>query len=335
MGVVYRAHDTSLGRDVALKVLRPGEHLFGDALARFRREAQSLARLHHRHIVTVHSIGDHEGSVYFTMDLVEGKTLADLISDGDLGTARSVKLLRQVASAIAYAHDRGIVHRDLKPHNILVDGAGDAYVVDFGLARDAAAGRPDQPTLKTATGQLLGTPAYMSPEQARGDAARIGEPSDIYALGAVLYECLVGQPPFGHRPVVDLLQAIVREEPTAPRRLNPKVPTALETVCLHALRKDPDRRYPAAQAFGEDLERFAEGRPIHAVPPGPIERSWMWLQRRGSHVITALIAILVSVACMQGLFRLQAGSPANPPARFEAEGDAHASKGEWSAARRT
>jgi len=251
MGVVYKVRQKSLDRVVALKVLRPAELMFGEAIRRFQAEARSLARLRHRHIVSIHEVGESGGNVYYTMDLIEGSTLAELIAQGKVTPSRAVRILRQVAGAITYAHSQGLIHRDLKPGNILVDPAGDAYVVDFGLARDLGV-RGDL----TATGHILGTPAYMSPEQARGDSDRIGEPTDLYALGAVLYECLAGRPPFGGMPLADLIHAVIHEEPVPPGRLAPKTPADLEVICLKALEKDPRRRYPTFRAFLEDLDRF-------------------------------------------------------------------------------
>ena len=249
MGVVYRARQRSLDRVVAVKVMRPGELQFAHALARFQREAQSLARLRHRHIVSVHEVGSAGGHVYYTMDLIEGVPLSRLLERGPLTVARTVRLLRQVASAIAYVHAHGLIHRDLKPANVLVDAVGDAHVVDFGLARDAAASEA-----LTSAGNILGTPQYMAPEQALGDLDRIGEACDVYALGAILYECLTGRAPFAGQPLVQLVQAVLNEEPRPPRKLNRRVPPDLEIVCLKAMAKAPERRYPTMRALLEDLE---------------------------------------------------------------------------------
>ncbi len=292
MGIVYRAHQESLGRDVAIKVLRPGDLVFGDALARFRSEARSLARLRHRHIVSVHEVGEStEGFLYYTMDLVEGETLAASISKGTSkhGTTptRAVKWLRQVASAITHAHGQGVIHRDLKPQNILVDTDGDAFVVDFGLARDASALGSH-----TLTGQLLGTPAYMSPEQAKGDSDQIGEATDIWALGAILYECLTGRSPFAGKPLHETIQAILHDEPIAPRKLDRKVPQDLETICLKALSKRSEDRYPSVTAFQEDLDRFVEGRPIRAQQPSQLT---ILARAAGRNRIPLIAAVLATV----------------------------------------
>ncbi|MCP5041293.1 MAG: serine/threonine protein kinase [bacterium] len=290
MGIVYRAHQQSLDRDVAVKVLRPGDLIFGDAIQRFEREARSLARLRHRHIVSVHEVGNVDGFVYFTMDLVEGRTLGELIEERAITTTQAVRLLRQVASAIAYAHSRGVVHRDLKPANILVDNTGDAFVVDFGLARDLSAVAPN-----TLSGQLIGTPTYMSPEQALGDTARIGEPADIYALGVVLYECLAGRAPFADLPLAKLMQAVIEEAPPPLRRQNPKVPGDLQVICEKAMAKQPEQRYATVQAFAEDLERFASGRAIEARPPSKVYRLRQFAAKHRRKVTTWLAAALVLV----------------------------------------
>ena len=304
MGVVYRARQRSLGREVAIKVLRPGELVFGEALRRFRTEAKSLARLRHRHIVSVHDLGEgKDGTLWFTMDLVEGGTLAaEIAGTGRLLPTRAVRIVRQVASAIAHAHSHGIVHRDLKPQNVLLDRAGDAYVADFGLARDAAAAGT-----RTLTGELLGTPAYMSPEQARGDAARIGEASDVWALGALLYEMLTGRGPFGGLPLHATITAILEQEPKPPRAIEPRVPRELAAICLQALQKRPEARYATALAFAEDVERFADGRPVLARSPGASVRLLRaaWRQRRALTLVALAVGatLLAVVAWLPSLRR--------------------------------
>ncbi|MEZ6037731.1 MAG: serine/threonine-protein kinase [Planctomycetota bacterium] len=292
MGVVYRARQRSLGREVAVKVLRPGDLVFGDALRRFRSEAQSLARLRHRHIVSVHDLGENpDGTLWFAMDLIDGTTLADEAAKRRRNTpAQVVRILRQVASAIAHAHAHGIVHRDLKPQNVLLDRDGNAFVCDFGLARDAAAAGA-----RTLTGELLGTPAYMSPEQARGDAARIGEATDVWALGALLYELLTGRGPFRGMPLHETIRAILEDDPPRPRSLDGNVPAELEAVCLKALHKRPEQRYPTALAFAEDLERFADGRGVLARSPGRVVRGMRWLRRRAKPALAVVAAVLVTV----------------------------------------
>lgn len=295
MGIVYRAHQKSLNRDVAVKVLRPGDLQFGDAIQRFEREAKSLARLRHRHIVSVHEVGKADGFVYFTMDLIDGQGLSQLIDEGAMTNTRSVKLLRQVASAITYAHGQGVVHRDLKPHNILVDGEDNAFVVDFGLAQDLGGSR-EEVSARTMSGQMIGTPAYMSPEQALGDRERIGEAADIYALGAVLYECLTGRRPFHGLPLAKLMHAVIEDEPVPPRRINPRVPADLEVICQTAMHKRIDDRYPTVLAMAEDLERFSLGREIVARRRSLPQRLVRAAQRnRKQLTVAALPAVAILV----------------------------------------
>lgn len=295
MGVVYRARQRSLDRDVAIKVLRPGDLVFGDALRRFRAEARSLARLRHRHIVSVYESGETpEGLLWFAMDLVDGRTLADeLKARGRMMPARATKIVRQVTSAIAHAHAQGIVHRDLKPHNVLIDGQGDAFVVDFGLARDASSAGAN-----TMSGELLGTPTYMSPEQARGDAADIGEACDVWALGTLLYEMLAGRAPFAGKPLHETIRAILHDDPPSLRKGDKKVPHELELVCSQALQKRPEDRYAGALAFGEDIERFQDGRGVLVQGPSRMRRIGRVLKRRWRAVATIAAAVLVTLGAV-------------------------------------
>ncbi len=299
MGIVYRAHQKSLARDVAVKVLRPGDLMFGDAIARFEREARSLARLRHRHIVAVHEVGQTGGFVYFTMDLVEGMSLQQLVACGQMTNTRTIKLLRQVASAVTYAHGQGVVHRDLKPANILVDGNDDAFVVDFGLARDVASTVHSQSSASknaTISGQMMGTPAYMSPEQALGDRDRIGEASDIYALGAVLYECLTGKRPFHGMPLAQLMNAVITEDPVAPRKLNSKVPEDLEVICQTAMQKRIEDRYKTVQAMADDLERYSTGHEILARRRSRFLRTARFVHRNKKPLLAAAVPAVLAIA---------------------------------------
>jgi len=244
-----------------VKVLAP--HAGGTAAAeRFRREARSLARLVHPNIVAIVAFGETAGTVWLAMDWIDGVPLDRLAGGGRLPAAEAVAIVRQVAGAIAHAHREGIVHRDLKPSNVLVERSGKAWVVDFGLARDRDASRD-----LTRSGHVLGSPAYMSPEQARGEAARIGPATDIYALGAVLYECLAGRPPFHGLNLAETLRAVLDDDPVPPRRLVPSIPRDLEAICRKAMEKDPHRRYGSAGEVLDDLDRYVEGRPVSAHPP--------------------------------------------------------------------
>lgn len=293
MGVVFRARQRSLGRIVAVKLLLGG-HLAGEtARARFREEAAAAATLQHPNIVAIHEIGEHEGLPYFSMDLVDGQTLAALVREGPLAATRAARYVALTARAIAYGHQQGILHRDLKPSNVLVDAFDQPKVTDFGLAKRLAGSTPDL----TLTGQVLGTPAYSAPEQAR-DTNSATQRSDVYSLGALLYHLLTGRAPFQADSLEAILRQVASEEPVAPRRLNPSLSRDLENVCLKCLEKDPSQRYPTAAGLADDLERFLAQEPVLARPVGPLSRIWRWSRRH--RLVASLIALLtltlVSVA---------------------------------------
>ena len=273
MGVVYRARQRSLNRPVAVKMLLGGAFAGIQFLARFRREATSAARLRHPNIVPIFEIGEHEGHAYFSLELVEGGTLTTLLQEGPLPPRRAAELLVALADAVHYAHEQGILHRDLKPSNILLDADGRPRITDFGLASDTA-----EDISLTATGDVLGTPAYMAPEQATGDETTRG--SDVYGLGALLYHTLTGRPPFQAGTNLEVMQQVIENEPTSPRLLNPAVPADLATVCLKCLDKAPLRRYHTALELKEDVGRFLQGEPILAKPISSSERAWKWAKRR-------------------------------------------------------
>ncbi len=290
MGVVYRARQISLDRVVALKLLPLGQFAREDAMERFRAEASAAAGLQHPNIVAIHEVGEHEGQQYFSMDYVEGQTLADVARDKPLSAQRAATYLKTIAEAVHFAHEHGILHRDLKPSNILIDASDQPRVTDFGLAK-----RLTVDSDLTLTGQVLGSPNFMSPEQAEGRHKAVGPASDVYSLGGLLYHLVTRQPPFQSDTLTTLLKQVIETEPVPPRLLNPSVPRDLETICLKCLEKDVRRRYPSARALAEDLSRFLRGEPIQARPVGAVGKAWKWCQRRPAlaGALSALLATFV------------------------------------------
>jgi WD40 repeat protein len=298
MGVVYQARQVALDRLVALKMVLAGAHAGPEELARFRAEAEAVARLQHPNIVQIYEVGAHGGLPYFSLELVAGGALDRKLAGTPLPAREAARLAEALARAVQAAHERGVVHRDLKPANVLLDGAPGApvgectpKVTDFGLAK-----RLDQGGGRTGTGAILGTPSYMAPEQAAGKPGEVGPAADVYALGAILYECLTGRPPFRAETPWDTLQQVVAADPVPPRALQPKVPRDLETVCLKCLRKDLPRRYPSARALAEDLNNYLAGRPIHARPVGVLERAIKWARRRPAAASLLLVSIVAALA---------------------------------------
>jgi hypothetical protein len=303
MGVVYEAEQLSLRRRVALKVLRFGGPGDPEALERFRREAETVARLHHTNIVPVFAVGCEQGVHYYAMQFIDGTSLAAVLEGARregraLDPAETARWGLQAAEALAHAHQRGVVHRDVKPSNLLLDDEGTLWLTDFGLARQAG-----EATL-TVTGALLGTPRYMSPEQASAVRRPVDHRSDLYSLGATLYELATGRPVFEADTPQALLAQILEVEPVAPRVARPGMPRDLETVLLKCLAKEPARRYPTARALADDLRAFAEGRPVRARRPGPLERSARWLRK---HRKTLGVAAAAAVVALGALAALTAG----------------------------
>jgi WD40 repeat protein/tetratricopeptide (TPR) repeat protein len=290
MGVVYRARQTRLGRVVALKMILAGGHADEQELKRFRNEAEAVARLQHPNIVQIHEVGEHEGLPFLSLEFCGGESLENKLAGTPLPPAEAAALVETLARAMHAAHQKGVVHRDLKPANVLLTEDGLPKITDFGLAK-----RLDD-IGHTATGTVMGTPSYMAPEQARGTGGATAPAVDVYALGALLYECLTGRPPFRAATTLDTLAQVVSDDPVPPRRLQPKTPRDLETICLTCLRKEPAKRYASAGELADDLHRFLRDEPIAARPTGPAERLAKWVHRRPA--VAGLLAAVALVAAL-------------------------------------
>jgi hypothetical protein len=321
MGVVYKARHLGLKRTVALKMLLAGEYADEAERTRFRTEAEAVARLQHPHIVQVHEVGETGGRPFLAMEFVEGGSLSDRLAGGPLPPRDAARLLEALAGAMHLAHSRNVVHRDLKPANVLLapasagglelapaGGGGPGggrppaepganwipKITDFGLAK-----RLDEAG-QTQSGAILGTPSYMAPEQAAGRGHDVGPAADVYALGAILYECLTGRPPFKGATFLETLEQVRGQEPVAPSSLQPRVPRDLETVCLKCLRKESEKRYPSARELADDLGRFLHGEPITARPVGTAERLVKWARRRPAVAALVLVSLLAVVSLAGG-----------------------------------
>ena len=284
MGVVYLAWQTGLNRLTALKMILAGDFTRTRDRVRFRNEAEAVARLEHPNLVRIYEIGEHDGRPYFSMEYVPGGSLAHALRSTPLPPGKAAALAQTLARAAHAVHERAVVHRDLTPNNVLLGADGEPKIVDFGLAK-LVVGGGDQ----TESGDILGTPSYMAPEQAGGRSKEVGPAADVYALGAILYEMLTGRPPFKAETPLETLLQVVNHDPVAPRRLQPKLPRDLETVCLKCLEKDPTKRYATAQAFADDLARFLAGEPILARQVGAWGRVVKWAKRRPA--IAALLVV--------------------------------------------
>ncbi len=303
MGVVYRARQISLNRSVALKVILGAGHAGKEQLVRFRAEATTAAQLQHPNIVQVFEVGEHNGQPFFSLELIEGGSLADRLNGEPQPPRSAAELVRVLALAVEHAHERGVVHRDLKPANILVPKAdwevdekgsesnsafrnpqSSVKITDFGLAKQQSAGSD-----LTASGAILGTPSYMAPEQAGGHGRSVGPLADVYALGAILYECLTGRPPFRGPTVMDTVLQVLGDEPIPPSRLQPKLPRDLETICLKCLAKKPEQRYASAAALADDLGRFLADESILARPASGPAKVWKWARRHPALAFSAFV----------------------------------------------
>ena len=316
MGVVYNARHQKLNRTVALKMILSGGHAAQEDLVRFLAEAETVAGLQHPNLVQLYEFGEHGNLPYFTLEYVAGGSLQAKLREGPLLPKDAACIIEQLARGMHYAHQHGVVHRDLKPANILLADSGQQTagsnasdlpaagcrlpavpkITDFGLVKHVEAGEG-----LTSTGAIMGTPQYMAPEQASGEGKRVGPAADIYALGAILYECLTGRPPFQAPTTMDTLLQVVASEPVPPRRLQPNLPRDLETICLNCLHKEPHKRYASAEALAEDLRRFRAGEPIRARPVGQFERAAKWVKRHPAVSGLSAVVVLVTLAGLGGI----------------------------------
>ncbi len=295
-GYVFRAHDTELGRVVAIKIPRAGHLACEEDAARFLREARSAAQLKHPGIVAIHETGQApDGTFYLVEEFVQGTTLSQRLRSGPIPFREAAELIAAIADALDCAHQHGVIHRDIKPANILLDSDSRPHLMDFGLAK-----READESVMTQDGQVLGTPAYMSPEQARGESHRVDVRTDIYSAGVVLYELLTGERPFrGNRRM--LLVQVLEDEPRPPRQLNDKIPRDLETICLRAMAKSPARRYPSARELALDLRRYLSGEPIRARPVSRVQRLLYWFR---CNPLAASLLVAVTLGSSVGLGHL-------------------------------
>ena len=301
MGVVYKARQTKLDRVVALKMILSGGYAGEADLARFRTEAEAIARLQHPNIVQIYEVGEQNGLPFFSLEFCGGGSLEKELDGTPLPPKKAAALVETLARAMQAAHEQGVVHRDLKPANVLLAKDGTPKITDFGLAK-----KLDE-VGQTASGAVMGTPSYMAPEQASGKSQEIGARTDVYALGAILYECLTGRPPFKAATPLDTIMQVVSDEPVPPRQLQSRTPRDLETICLKCLQKEPRKRYASAKALANDLHRYQAGEPIKARPVGRVERGEVGAAQTGGGV---------AGACQRGRGAVGRGAAGVVPDRF-------------------
>ena len=295
MGIVWRARQRTLNRFVAIKMIRAGQLARPEDVARFRNEAEAVARLRHPGIVAIHEVGEVDAQHFFSMDLAPGLSLSQLLHDGPLMPRRAATILQRLCLAIQHAHERGVIHRDLKPSNILLDDHDQPHITDFGLARLA-----ENASDLTRTDAIVGSPGYMAPEQAAGRNRDVDARTDLHALGAILYELLTGRPPYQAGSAMATLKLVVESEPVPPRLLNPILPRDLDTICLKCLEKEPAKRYPTAQALADDLEHFLNDESILARPVTRVERAARWCRRKPALASASLLILLLLVIVIVG-----------------------------------
>ena len=305
MGVVFRARQRSLNRTVAVKMIVSGQLASKSAVRRFRREAEAAAKLDHPNIVPIYEVGVEDDQHFYSMKLVEGKNLAQALprivvgrgSRDPAGERRVARLMTKIAEALAFAHHHGVLHRDLKPSNILIDGAGEPHLTDFGLAKIVG----DEEEGLTVTAGVLGSPCYMAPEQASGGGDAVTTDTDVYGLGVVLYEMLTGRPPFKGKTTVEVIRQVVDREVDPPRKQVPHLSRDIETICLKCLQKEPAARYESAKSVADELGRFVRGEPIQARPVGDGERLVRWAQRNPALAVLSVVAVLAVVLGFSGI----------------------------------
>jgi serine/threonine-protein kinase len=301
-------------------MIQPGTHSDPRAISRFRTEMEAAARLKHANIVQIYEVGDCHGRAYCALEYVDGGSLEKTIAGTPLPARQAAALAETLAQAVDHAHQHGVIHRDLKPANVLLTADGIPKITDFGLAKQI-----EGDARQTQSGEILGTPSYMAPEQAEGKIREIGPPADVYASGAILYELLTGRPPFKGETLLETLEQVRSQEPVSPSQLQPKLPRDLCTICSKAMAKSPERRYARAGDLADDLRRFLDGKPIHARPVGQLERLWRWCRRNRAvaTLITLVGGLLLAVAIGSMLAALSINAAGQEAAkRAEAETEA-------------